>query len=133
MSYTGIEGYATLAGLSHIADGLGIQFLDMGPIHWDDMVLDFKLTPLEQHFMLHGGARFDNFITSTPDDLASGELLIRWGGGENPTLPGDFYAPHDICVDSRGDVYVAEVIWSAGGSRGKVAADCHAIQKFVRQ
>lgn len=64
---------------------------------------------------------------------ASGELLIRWGGGENPTLPGDFYAPHDICVDSRGDVYVAEVIWSAGGSRGKVAADCHAIQKFVRQ
>lgn len=63
----------------------------------------------------------------------AGELLARWGGGENPTAPGDFYAPHDICVDSRGDIFVAEVVWSAGGRQGKVAADCHAIQKFVRQ
>ena len=29
-----------------------------------------------------------------------------------------FFAPHDICVDSRGDVYVAEVTMSAGGNRG---------------
>jgi DNA-binding beta-propeller fold protein YncE len=61
-----------------------------------------------------------------------GELLARWGGGKNPTAAGDFFAPHDIAVDSRGDVYVAEVVMSAGGNRGMVPADCHSLQKFTR-
>ena len=59
-----------------------------------------------------------------------GQLLSRWGGGDHPTDPGDFFAPHDICVDSNGDVYVAEVAMSAGGNRGLVAPDCHTLQKF---
>jgi DNA-binding beta-propeller fold protein YncE len=63
---------------------------------------------------------------------AQRNLIARWGGGLNPTAPGDFFAPHDVCVDSRGDVYVAEVMWSAGGNRGLVPPDCHALQKFVR-
>ncbi len=62
-----------------------------------------------------------------------GELLARWGGGQNPCAPGDFFAPHDICVDSRGDVYVAEVVMSAGGNRGLVSPDCHSLQKFTRR
>jgi DNA-binding beta-propeller fold protein YncE len=62
----------------------------------------------------------------------SGKLLARWGGGENPTASGDFFAPHDICVDSHGDVYVAEVTMSAGGNRGLVSAGCHSLQKFTR-
>ncbi|MGH6842992.1 MAG: cobalt-precorrin-5B (C(1))-methyltransferase, partial [Methylocella sp.] len=33
-----------------------------------------------------------------------GNLLARWGGGENPCAPGDFFAPHGICVDSHGDI-----------------------------
>ena len=61
-----------------------------------------------------------------------GTLLARWGGGRCPCAPGDFFAPHGICVDSRGDVYVAEVVWSAGGKRGLVSADCHSLQKFRR-
>jgi DNA-binding beta-propeller fold protein YncE len=61
----------------------------------------------------------------------TGKLLARWGGGANPTAAGDFFAPHDICVDSRGDVYVAEVTMSAGGNRGLVPADCHSLQKFT--
>jgi len=61
-----------------------------------------------------------------------GVLLARWGGGSNPCAPGDFFAPHDLCLDSRGDLYVGEVIWSAGGSEGVVPPDCHALQKFVR-
>ncbi len=65
-------------------------------------------------------------------DLA-GQLLARWGGGENPGARGDFFAPHDICLDSHSDLYVAEVTWSAGGKRGLVPADCHSLQKFVRQ
>ena len=61
-----------------------------------------------------------------------GRLLARWGGGTNPCAPGDFFAPHDLCLDSRGDLYVGEVTWSAGGNRGAVPADCHSLQKFAR-
>ena len=60
-----------------------------------------------------------------------GQLLTRWGGGENPTAAGDFFAPHDIRVDSHGDVYLAEVVWSAGARRGLVSPDCHTLQKFT--
>jgi DNA-binding beta-propeller fold protein YncE len=63
---------------------------------------------------------------------SQGELLVCWGGGDNPCAPGDFFAPHDVWADSRGDVYVAEVTMSAGGNRGLVDPNCHTIQKFVR-
>jgi sugar lactone lactonase YvrE len=62
---------------------------------------------------------------------ASGRLKARWGGGQNPCALGDFFAPHDICLDSHGNIYVTEVTWSAGGNRGLVSPDCHALQKFV--
>jgi DNA-binding beta-propeller fold protein YncE len=61
-----------------------------------------------------------------------GELQSRWGGGDNPCAPGDFFAPHDISIDARGDLYVGEVMISAGGNRGLVSPDCHSLQKFVR-
>jgi DNA-binding beta-propeller fold protein YncE len=60
-----------------------------------------------------------------------GELRQRWGGSDTPWATGDFFAPHDICIDSHGDLYVGEVVMSAGGNRGLVPADCHALQKFV--
>jgi DNA-binding beta-propeller fold protein YncE len=63
---------------------------------------------------------------------SDGQLLTRWGGGAIPCAPGDFYAPHDLCLDSRGDLYVGEVIWSAGGNQGVVPPDCHSLQKFAR-
>ncbi|MDB5348792.1 MAG: hypothetical protein JWN86_39 [Planctomycetota bacterium] len=62
-----------------------------------------------------------------------GRLLARSGGGRNPCSPGDFFAPHGIWVDSRGDFYVTEVTMSAGGNRGLVSKDCHTLQKFVRK
>lgn len=61
------------------------------------------------------------------------KLKARFGGGDDPCAPGDFFAPHDLCVDSRGDLYVAEVVWSGGGNRGLVSADCHSLQKFIRR
>ena len=63
---------------------------------------------------------------------AKRELIARWGGGDDPTATGDFFAPHDVWVDSHGDIYVAEVTWSAGGKNGAVPADCHSLQKFTR-
>ncbi len=62
----------------------------------------------------------------------AGELQTRFGGGDNPCAPGDFFAPHDVCIDRFGDLYVGEVTQSAGANRGLVARDCHSLQKFVR-
>lgn len=59
-----------------------------------------------------------------------GVVLARLGGGA-PGTPGNFVAPHGIAVDSRGDLYVAEVTGTfrdlAGGPSG-----CAAFQKFRR-
>jgi DNA-binding beta-propeller fold protein YncE len=62
-----------------------------------------------------------------------GVLQARWGGGADPCAPGDFFAPHDIWVDSQGAIYVSEVTLSAGGRAGLVPASCHTVQKFVPQ
>lgn len=61
-----------------------------------------------------------------------GKLHARWGGDRDPCAPGDFFAPHGLWVDSRGDLYVTEVAMSAGGNVGQVPASCHTLQKFVR-
>ncbi|MCI0721753.1 MAG: peptidyl-alpha-hydroxyglycine alpha-amidating lyase family protein [Acidobacteria bacterium] len=62
-----------------------------------------------------------------------GKLLARWGGGDTPCAVGDFFAPHDVWLDSRGDLYISEVTMSAGGNRGVVPSHCHTLQKFVRR
>ena len=61
-----------------------------------------------------------------------GKVVARWGGGPDRCAPGDFCAPHGIYVDSRGDVYVAEVTYTFAGRQGIVPEDCHTLQKFVR-
>ena len=61
-----------------------------------------------------------------------GQLQARWGGGDNPCSPGDFFAPHDIWIDRRGDLYVSEVTYTAGIARGAIGPDCHTLQKFTR-
>jgi DNA-binding beta-propeller fold protein YncE len=62
---------------------------------------------------------------------ADGTLLARWGGGRDPMTPGDFFAPHDLCLDSTGALYVGEVTMSAGGRRGLVPPECPSLQKFT--
>jgi hypothetical protein len=54
------------------------------------------------------------------------------GAGDDPCAPGQFFAPHDLCLDSRGNLYVGEVVLSAGGNRGLVDPSCHCLQKFER-
>ena len=64
------------------------------------------------------------YVSEAPSRISifspNGELLSRWG--EDGSAPGQFEdAPHGIWVDSRGDLYVAEV-----------AAVHNRIQKFAR-
>ena len=60
-----------------------------------------------------------------------GRLLARWGDADR-CAPGNFIAPHDICVDSRGDLYVAEVTHTFAGRAGLVPPESHSFQKFTR-
>ena len=60
-----------------------------------------------------------------------GTLISRFGSGD-PVRPGNFFAPHGIWADSKGDLYVAEVIVSYARNRGLVPLDCAALQKFAR-
>jgi sugar lactone lactonase YvrE len=65
---------------------------------------------------------------------ADGALLARFGASsERRAEPGYFVAPHDLAVDSRGDLYVAEVTETFGVRPGVVPAGTHNFQKFARQ
>jgi hypothetical protein len=44
---------------------------------------------------------------------SSGQLIGRFGETPAGTELGKFLAPHGLAVDSRGDVYVGEVSWTA--------------------
>jgi DNA-binding beta-propeller fold protein YncE len=111
---------------------------------WTDVVrpCEVFIDAEDNVFVAELGRRAGMFPGMTPDLTASGgrisifdtsgQLLSRFGGGEHPGTPGDFFAPHDLWVDARGDLYVAEVTWSAGGNRGLVSPDCPSLQKLVR-
>ena len=66
----------------------------------------------------------------------NGYIVARWGASTvSRGASGNFIAPHDIAIDSHGDVYVAEVTYTFGIKQcglGPEFAD-HQIQKFVRQ
>jgi DNA-binding beta-propeller fold protein YncE len=64
---------------------------------------------------------------------ADGGVLARFGASsEARAAAGNFVAPHDVCVDSRGDLYVAEVTQTFGVKGGGVPAGTHSFQKFAR-
>jgi hypothetical protein len=60
-----------------------------------------------------------------------GNVLARWGGPD-PCAPGSFASPHGVWLDSRGDLYVAEVTHTALSKNGRYHSGCHSLQKFVR-
>ncbi len=62
----------------------------------------------------------------------NGNVLLRWVSADR-CAPGNFVAPHTLCVDSHGDLYVGEVTYSFGVSRGLVPPDSHTFQKFARK
>jgi DNA-binding beta-propeller fold protein YncE len=116
------------------------EFID----EWTDVVrpCEVFIDRNEAVYVAELGRRAGMFPWMTPDSAASGgrvsifdrngNLLARFGGGDQPSSPHDFFAPHDIWVDSAGSIYVGEVTWSAGGNRGLVPRDCPSLKKFVR-
>jgi DNA-binding beta-propeller fold protein YncE len=61
----------------------------------------------------------------------AGRLLARWGGA--PGTVGGLFAPHDIWADDRGDLYVSEVVTSAGTYSGGSPPTHPTLQKFIRR
>jgi len=61
-----------------------------------------------------------------------GELVARIGGRFAGEKPGEFVAPHGCAVDSRGDLYVAEVSWTALGSKENPPREIRSLQKLER-
>jgi DNA-binding beta-propeller fold protein YncE len=83
-----------------------------------------------QSSFVHGEIKWDLPGRVSIFDL-QGNVITRWGGADREA-PGYFVAPHTLCLDSRGDMYVGEVTWTFGVSRGGVREDAHTFQKFAR-
>ncbi len=63
----------------------------------------------------------------------SGNLLASVGDQPEGLGVGQFSMPHGMCVDSRGDIYFAEVPWGQFGSKmDPQRRDLRALQKLVR-
>ena len=60
-----------------------------------------------------------------------GDLLARVGGKFAGEKPGEFIAPHGCAVDSHGDLYVAEVSWTALGKDLTPPREIRSLQKFA--
>ncbi len=61
-----------------------------------------------------------------------GNLLARVGRESYGDESGRFYSPHGIAVDSKGDVYVAEVAYSDYGMHMEPPRELRSMQKLVR-
>src|SRR5207247_1935099 len=59
-----------------------------------------------------------------------GDLVGRVGGPFAGEEPGEFVAPHGVVVDSRGDLYVAEVSYTAKGRHESPPREIRCLQKF---
>lgn len=88
------------------------------------------------------GRRTGAFPWQTPDPTQpggrmsifdrDGNVLARWGGGDNPSSPEDFYAPHDVSLDSKGNIYTAEVKDAAAKLVGDDTSALPSLRKFER-
>ena len=83
-----------------------------------------------------GGARNPDLLQLGPRVTifdTTGKLIARLGEQSFGDEAGRFYAPHGIAVDSRGDIYVAEVSWSEFGKAMDPPRELRSMQKLVRR
>ena len=62
----------------------------------------------------------------------TGKRVARLGDIYPGEQPGRFIAPHGIALDSRGDVYVAEVSWTIMGQHLKPPRELRCLQKLKK-
>ena len=62
-----------------------------------------------------------------------GNRIARLGTQTYGDEPGRFYSPHGIAVDSKGDIYVAEVSYADYGSKMDPPQELRSMQKLVKQ
>ena len=62
----------------------------------------------------------------------TGKRLARLGDIFPGEKPGQFIAPHGIALDSRGDIYVAEVSWTIMGQRLQPPRELRSLQKLKK-
>ena len=62
----------------------------------------------------------------------AGNVKATLGEHSYGEQPGRFFSPHGIAVDSRGDIYVAEVSWSDYGSHMEPPRELRSLQKLVK-
>ena len=62
-----------------------------------------------------------------------GTLQARLGNQPEGEEAGRFIAPHGICIDPQGDIYVGEVSWTHTGSGLNPPRELRSIQKLVRK
>lgn len=61
-----------------------------------------------------------------------GARVCRFGGQFAGERPGEFVAPHTVVTDSRGDVYIGEVSYTARGQYEQPPREIRSLQKFRR-
>ncbi len=111
---------------------------------WDDVARPAQVyvSPERHAYVFELGFRTGVFPWNSPDaskpggrmsvfDL-DGNLLARWGGDGFPKTDEEFYAPHDVCLDSHGNVYTAEVKAAAAGFVGDDTSALPSLRKFRR-
>ena len=93
-----------------------------------------ELAWLEGDTSLRNG-NVDKALPSRMSILDAGGRVVARIGTADGSAPGSFWAPHAICVDSHGDLYVGEVCHSfAGmGAAGTLPPGIHTLQKLARK
>ena len=61
-----------------------------------------------------------------------GRRQARVGDGPEGEAPGQFIAPHGVCLDSVGNIYVGEVSWTHTGQHLDPPREIRSLQKLVK-
>jgi len=80
-----------------------------------------------------GNADYPNLGSRIAIYDLEGTLLARLGNIRPGEEPDQFLAPHGITVDSRGDIYLGEVSWTAKGSKLDPPREVRSFRKLVKR